>query len=214
MTPPINRPSSPNFSSLENRAVSPQGPQTTGPYGLVRKFFSPSDDRSYQFGPRDPYTVVLRSHPAVEQSRTRLSQMLQRVCSIRPAPGPETQITTPVRYTPGGGNWWQALWDFGSTMLGFTTGGILGKQPEYGVIGSFGFQSKVKLEDINCDKGTAQASFDIVNDMSAPSFTRYSYSSPDATLLDPNPFGEHNPLGTVTQRWTWDERVDANDQRD
>lgn len=176
---------------------------TTGPYGLLRQYLLGIGRREQRFTQDDPYTVAMRAHPALTSSRSEMARRIELDCLFSCT----SNARGKVAYSLGRNTLLQNIGDFISTMVGTLTGGLIGKDPQYGVIGSFSSSSTWKTSIVTCAEGKATVDMHLENSMGAASMTRYSYDSPSDTLLPNDPFGEGAPFATTQQSWEWEEEV-------
>ena len=173
----------------------------TGPYGLLRQYLFGSGRREQHFTQNDPYTAAMRMHPALAATRAEAARRIELDCLFSCT----SRARGKIGYSLGKNSLLQNVGDFISTLMGTLTRGLVGKRPEYGVVGSFGSLSTWKATGVSCAEGEATINMHIENSMGAASMTRYSYDDPDDTLLSNDPFGEKAPLATTQQSWDWEE---------
>ena len=176
---------------------------TTGPYGLLSQYFSWGASRENNFKDNDPYTTSMKSHPAVKIARSEANTAIAIDCYESCT----SDASGKISYNLGKRSFMGQVGDLINTLVGAATGGLIGKEPEYGVIGSFGSNSSWEAGSVSCAEGKATVKMHVENSMSAASMTRYGYSSPDQTFLDPNPLGETGPLASTSQSWDWTEET-------
>lgn len=183
-----------------------QSRSTPSPWGLVTRFFLPWTNKSSSYQSGDFYTEKMSKHPAVDATRSLASEELSQACRLNCNPLASGRIQNDL----GKNSFLTNVKDFGSTIVGFATFGFLGKDPYYGVVGSFGSRSSWNSSEVDCRDGTAKLEMSIQNSMSAESLTRYGYGSANDTILSNDPLGSTGPLGTMQQSWKWTESIRFN----
>ena len=176
---------------------------TTGPYENLFHYLMPYGSNSFSYDDGDYYTEKMREHPAVVNTLQDAIATIAADCTASCT----SSAGGKVRHSLGDNSLLGNILDYLSVGLGTLTGGLIGRDPAYGILGSLSSRSNWHVSSVDCAAGSAVLEIDLSNRMSAASNTRYSYSSPNATLLPENPFGENGPLGTVNQEWRWKEDV-------
>jgi len=139
----------------------------------------------------------MMTHPSIINARRDITKNLSSFCP------PETSGN--IRYSLGDNSLIENVLHYLTTFGGTASFGTLFSNPHHSTIGSF--NGTWNIQEIDYSNRSANVNFSILNEMGLASGTRYGYENSDQTLLENNPFSNDGFLGTVTQSWNWDEKI-------
>lgn len=188
--------------------ASREATSKAGAYDSLLRYLGFTSQKRLNFKAGDYYTEKMKSHPGVSETRESIEGALATYCRTDCNPEPAV-ASGRASDSLGERGFFGQVWDGVKTFFGVITFGAVGSDPDFGTVGSFSTSSSVKTTEIDCQNGTAEATFSVSNRMSASSNTRFSYEGifGKTSLLPDDPFGETGPLGTVEQNWEWDEQL-------
>lgn len=172
----------------------------------LERFRRATTEKIFNFQEDDLYTEKMKTHPALVSTREEIADHLSAACELSCDPIASGR----VRYSIGDMSVVGKAWQFIKDMVGFGTSGMIGNDPDFGVVGSFSTRSNWKSSGIDCERGFASVDFSVSNNMGSESGTRFGYSSDRAnnSIVGNDPNGPAGEFGTVYQNWDWNEEIE------